>query len=242
MKTKIMKYIGIGMFLAVFALGLKAYLCFIPAREMYERNISDEIITTKIETIQKNPNYTTLDKLPNIYKSALLSAEDKRFYSHNGFDLLATCRALFNDIRTMSFKEGGSTITQQIAKNEFFTQEKQISRKIAEVMAAWDLERLYTKDELLEVYINSIYYGNGYYGVYDAAQGYFGKTPDKLTDAECVMFVGIPNAPSAYAPTANPKLTLKREKIVIKKMIENKAITKEYGDYLLSISDRILSD
>lgn len=98
----------------------------------------------------------------------------------------------------MDFVEGGSTITQQIAKNEYFTQEKKITRKIAEVFMAYEIEKNYSKDEILELYINTIYFGNGYYNIKDACKGYFGKSPNEMTAGECIMLAGIPNAPSVY--------------------------------------------
>lgn len=102
--------------------------------------------------------------------------------------------------------EGGSTITQQLAKNLCFTQEKLLTRKVAEVFAAFALEREYSKEEILELYVNSIYFGNGYYSVREASIGYFQKEPSRMTPSECTMLAGIPNAPSAYALTASPEL------------------------------------
>lgn len=111
--------------------------------------------------IQAKEDYTTLDQLPKDYIDAVLAVEDKRFYKHPGIDPLAICRALYNDIRAGSYVEGGSTITQQLAKNQFFTQDKKISRKVAEMFMAFEIEKVYDKDTILELYLNSIYFGNG---------------------------------------------------------------------------------
>ena len=133
----------------------------------------------------------------------------------------------------MSFVEGGSTITQQIAKNEYFTQEKKITRKIAEVFMAFEIEKNYNKDEILEMYINTLYFGNGYYNIKDAAKGYFEKDLDELTDGEWIMLAGIPNAPSVYAPNVNPDLAKQRQKQVIEKMIKYEYLTENEADKIL---------
>ena len=169
-----------------------------------------------------------------MYKKAVVAVEDHRFYKHFGIDIIAIGRATFNDLRAFSFVEGGSTITQQLAKNQYFTQEKKITRKIAETMLAFKLEKEYEKDEILELYINTIYFGNGYYGIKEASMGYFGKLPKDLTDSECIMLAGIPNAPSVYALTENPDLAKQRQKQVIAKMIRHKALTEEEAKNILN--------
>ncbi len=143
---------------------------------MYKEAIQEMPIQEKVEEIRQKENYTKLSELPQIYINAVISVEDHRFYEHNGIDVIAIGRAIINDIKAMSFVEGGSTITQQIAKNEYFTQEKKITRKVAEVFVAFELEKQYTKNEILELYINTIYFGNGYYNIKDVAKGYFGKS------------------------------------------------------------------
>ena len=136
---------------------------------MYKNAIEEIPLQEKVKEIQSKENYVKLQELPQIYLDAVISVEDHRFYKHGGIDIIAIGRALFNDIKAMSFVEGGSTITQQIAKNEYFTQEKKITRKIAEVFMAFEIEKNYNKDEILELYINTIYFGNGYYNIKDAA-------------------------------------------------------------------------
>ena len=187
---------------------------------MYKEAIEETSLEEKVTQIRTKENYTTLSELPQIYLNAVISVEDHRFYTHPGIDIIAIGRALINDIKAMSFVEGGSTITQQIAKNEYFTQEKNISRKVAEVFMAFEIEKYYDKDEILELYINTIYFGNGYYNIKDAAKGYFGKELDELTDGEWIMLAGIPNAPSVYNPKVNPDLAKQRQKQVIDKMVE----------------------
>ena len=112
-----------------------------------------------------------------MYINAVISVEDHRFYKHPGIDIISIGRAVINDIKAMSFVEGGSTITQQLAKNIYFTQEKKIERKIAEVFMAFDIEKKYDKNEILELYVNTSYFGDGYYTVKEASRGYFAKEP-----------------------------------------------------------------
>lgn len=114
--------------------------------------------------------------------------------------------------------EGGSTITQQLAKNMYFSQDKDLVRKAAEVFVALDLERNYSKEEIFELYVNAIYFGDGYYDVASASEGYFGKTPEEMSDYECTLLAGIPNAPSVYSPTKNPALAAKRQLKVVERM------------------------
>ena len=128
-------------------------------------------------------------------------------------------RAAFNYLKAMAFVEGGSTVTQQLAKNLYFSQEKELTRKVAEVFMAFNLEKNYSKEEILELYVNSIYFGNGYYSVAEASEGYFGKAPSEMTEYESTLLAGIPNAPSVYALTANPDLAAQRQRQVVDRMV-----------------------
>ena len=165
--------------------------------------------------------------------AAHLCAEDRRFYEHGGFDVISTARAALANLRTGTLAEGGSTLTQQLAKNLYFTQEKKFTRKVAELFTAWALEANYTKDEILELYINVIYYGDGCTGITAAAQHYFGKAPSELTDYECTLLAGVPNAPSIYAPTANPELCAQRQRRVLDSMVEAGYLTQAQADAVL---------
>ena len=171
------------------------------------RQVTEEVpLSEKVAEIRANPHYTALDDLPQIYKEAVVAVEDSRFYQHGGFDIISTARAFFINLREGELAEGGSTISQQLAKNMYFTQEKKFLRKAAELFVAFELERDYSKDEILELYLNTIYFGSGYYCVYDAAEGYFGKEPSQMTDYESTLLAGIPNAPSVYSLTNSPEL------------------------------------
>lgn len=201
--------------------------------DIYKNAIEQVPLEQKVESIKSKKNYTDIEEVPQIYKNAVISVEDHRFYTHNGIDIIAIGRATINDIKAMEFVEGGSTITQQLSKNIYFTQEKKITRKIAEVFMAFEIEKNYEKDEILELYINTSYFGNGYYTLKEAAKGYFDKSLNEMSDSELILLAGIPNAPSVYAPTVNPGLAKQRQKQVINKMIE-------YGYLSTTQADKIL--
>ena len=184
---------------------------------MYSNALREMSLSDKVAEIRSRDTYTTLEELPEIYLRAVIAVEDHRFYRHKGIDIIAIGRALWTDIKAMSFVEGGSTITQQLAKNMYFTQDKDIRRKVAEMFMAFHIEKNFDKDDILELYVNTIYFGNGYYCVRDASLGYFGKLPKDMTDYESTLLAGIPNAPSIYALTNNPELANERQQQVLKK-------------------------
>ena len=140
---------------------------------MYKDAIEATSIEEKVLEIRTKENYTEFSELPQMYVNAVISVEDKRFYQHNGIDILAIGRAAINDIKAMAYVEGGSTITQQLAKNMYFTQEKKMERKIAEVFMAWEIEDNYSKEDIFELYVNSIFFGDGYYTVKEACKRIF---------------------------------------------------------------------
>ena len=201
---------------------------------MYKEAIAEETIESKFSKIQSMDNFTKVNEVPDIFIKAVVAVEDKRFYEHNGVDLLSIGRAIVTNIKTFDLTEGGSTITQQIAKNLYFTQAKHFSRKVAEVYVALDIEKNYSKDEILEIYINTNFYGSGYYGIYDAAEGYYEKEPSELTDYEATLLAGVPNAPSVYSPRVNLSLAEQRQSVVLEKMVESGYITQEKADKIES--------
>ena len=141
--------------------------------------------------------------------------------------------SLEQDIRVMKPEQGGSTITQQLVKNMYYDQNKTFARKAAEAWTALYVERQLSKEEILELYINTIYFGDGYYGLKEASLGYFGKEPQELTDSEAVLLAGIPNAPSAYAPSRHADLALQREKQVLAAMVKYGYLEQSETDSLL---------
>ena len=171
----------------------------------------------------------TIDKTPKNLQHAFLAAEDIRFYEHGGIDFRGIGRAIYTYIRWGEV-QGGSTITQQLAKNYFLTQEQTLSRKLHEAFIALQIEQKYTKNEILEMYMNQIYFGQGAYGVETAANTYFGKHVQDLDLAQCAMIAGIPKSPNYYSPLSNPKAAKERQKTVLEQMAKYGFITKEQAD------------
>lgn len=203
--------------------------------DLYKKAIEEESIQDKVAQIrQEKDNFTEIEDLPQNYIDAVIAVEDRRFYEHNGIDIISIGRAVVKNISKFKLVEGGSTITQQLAKNTYFTQKKELTRKIAEVFMAFEYEKNCTKDEIFELYVNTSYFGDGYYCVADASEGYFDKKPIDMNLYECTLLAGIPNAPSVYAPTKNPELAKQRQAQVIKKMLKYNYLTKEEADNILS--------
>lgn len=230
----LLKLVSSALCIVLCAVVIAGVIFGVQGYNMYRDAVNEESISDRVDEIQKGENYVTFDQLPSIYVDAVISVEDHRFWEHGGIDLIAILRAAVNDIKAMDYVEGGSTITQQIAKNMLFTQEKEFQRKFAEVFAAFEIESLYDKEEIFEIYVNTIYFGSGYYGIYDAAMGYFGKEPKDLTDAEAVMLAGLPNAPSNYSPNVSPELAVERMEQVLESMVENKLIDQAIADELVN--------
>lgn len=201
--------------------------------DKYQQALADRPLTDVLEELQGKENYTQYEKVPEIYYKALVAVEDRRFYKHNGFDIIGSFRAIYNDIKAWELLEGGSTISQQLAKNLYFPQDNTLQRKIAEIFMAMKIEREYEKEDVLEFYVNGIYYGSGYYSIYDASKGYFGKEPKDMSDYECTLLVGIPNAPSVYSLDVRPDLAEQRQKKVVECMVDVEYITEDEGNNIL---------
>ena len=226
------KFVAVALSIAV-VLSIIAGLWFgIKGYNMYRDAVNETPFSEKFGEIQNAGNFTEFDELPEIYVKAVVAVEDERFWTHHGVDGIAICRAVFNDIKTLSLREGGSTITQQLMKNEYFTQDKKFERKFAEIFAALKVEKEYDKREIFELYVNTIYFGRGLYGIHDAAMGYFGKTPSELTDYEAVMLAGIPNAPSVY--DTDQELDKQRMRQVLDRMVECGVISETESDQIFS--------
>ena len=200
---------------------------------MYRSKVAEQSIEDRIEKVRQDADYTQLVDVPEIFIDAIISVEDSRFYKHSGVDIVALMRAMTANIRQKEFVQGGSTISQQFAKNLLFSHDQNLSRKIAELFATNYIEKNYEKDEILEAYINVIYYGDGYYNIREASLGYFGVLPCDLTPYQATMLAGIPNAPSVYAPTKNIDLAQKRQDKVLDRMVESGAITLDEMNEIL---------
>lgn len=165
------------------------------------------------------------EEIPEHLKKAVVATEDRRFYEHGAVDPIGVVRAAFINYTSGETLEGGSTISQQTVKNLFLSHERTMMRKLEELVLAVELERSYTKDQILGLYLNTIYFGHGAYGLREAAQTYFHKEPKNLSLAECAMLAGLPQAPSAYDPISHPEEGLKRMGIVIGLMASEGYIT-----------------
>ena len=188
--------------------------------DFYKEALAEMPLETAIQNLKEKENYTEFADIPEIYFQAVVAVEDRRFYMHKGVDFIGTARAIYIDLKTKDLREGGSTISQQLAKNIYFPLDYTLKRKIAEIFMACKIEHEYSKENILEYYANIIYFGSGYYCIYDAAEGYFGKTPGNMTPDECTLLAGIPNAPSLYSPKVNMELARKRQDKVIRSMID----------------------
>ena len=194
---------------------------------MYKQALEKISVKDKLEELRAKENYTKFEDLPEFYVDAVVAVEDRRFYEHGALDYIGIARAIWTNIKSFELREGGSSITQQVAKNVYFTQEKTALRKIAEVFMAFEIERNCDKDTILEMYVNTSYFGSGYDGIKEAANGYYDKEPIDMDKYECTMMAGVPNAPSVYAPTKNPDLASQRQRQVLEKMVRYEYITEE---------------
>ena len=172
----------------------------------------------------------SLNDVPEHLKQAVISIEDRRFYKHAGLDVIRNFGALANDLRTRSLSQGASTITQQLARTLFLSLEKKFSRKFAEMFLALQIERRYTKDEILELYLNQIPFGPGIYGVGAAAEIYLGKKVSELTVVESALLAGLPRWPAGYSPFNHPERAIKRRNAVLKTMLRDGHLSPEEYD------------
>jgi penicillin-binding protein 1A len=161
-----------------------------------------------------------LDQIPQRLRQAFVAAEDSRFYQHRGIDLVGIARAFFKNLEAGTIVQGGSTITQQVTKSFLLTPERSYSRKIKEAILAYRIDRVFSKDEILYLYLNQIYLGHGAYGVAAAAENYFDKPVADLSLAECAMLAGLPQAPSRYSPFSHPERARQRQRYVLNRMVE----------------------
>ena len=180
----------------------------------------------------------SLNSLHDYTKNAFIAIEDKRFYSHNGIDLRGIVRATINNLKAFSYKEGASTITQQLIKNTHLSSDKTINRKLKEFKLALLIEQKYNKDQILEMYLNQIYFGNNAYGIESASKKFFNKSASDLTLNESALLAGIIKAPKYYSPFTNFKNAIERKNVVLKNMLEQNYITND--DYNNAINETLI--
>ena len=185
---------------------------------------------------ERNIRYLTSEEIPQTVKDAFVSIEDKRFYKHNGVDVFALTRAVVKLIDKDAITQGGSTITQQLSRNVFLSHEVSWQRKVKEMFISWELEKVYTKDQILEFYVNNIFYANNCYGIESASQKYFGKTISECSISEVAFLCAIPNSPSRFDPLDHKENTLTRRDVILEAMYKNNKITeREYKDALAEV-------
>ncbi|MGL4737142.1 MAG: transglycosylase domain-containing protein [Cellulosilyticaceae bacterium] len=181
----------------------------------YQQTIAESPITAVIEEVKADPDYVTLEEINTTFLDAVVAVEDHRFYEHGAVDMIAIIRAFARNLIEGEVVQGGSTITQQLAKNLFLSSDQTLVRKLEEVVFAYELEKDFTKEEILELYVNVIYYGDGYTGIQEASRGYFGKPASALTYEEATLLAGLPQAPSRYALSNHYDKAVKRQAQVI---------------------------
>jgi penicillin-binding protein 1A len=207
---------------------IEGYNPVVPTK-IYDTN--GEVIDILYKEIRET---ATIEEMPNSLKNAYVAIEDRRFYSHHGFDVLGMGRAMIVNIVTMSKAQGASSITQQLAKNAFLTNEKRLMRKVKEAIITVQLERGYTKDEILEKYMNEIYFGSGAYGVKTAARAFYGKSVENINTAEAALLAGVPNRPNKYNPRRHLNNAVIRGKLVLSQMKKYNLIDEEEYENALS--------
>lgn len=214
----------------------------IPQLKNYNRNIVTQVYSSDNHLIKTFQTFhyeeVSIKEIPQYLKDAVISTEDKNFYSHDGYDIWGICRSMIVNLVNKKATQGASTITQQLARILFLSNEKTITRKIKEIQVAARIEKTISKDKILEMYLNNVYLGSGAYGVGAAASTYFNKNLSELTLAECALIAGLPQAPSVYSPYKNIKLAEKRRNKVLRRMYIMKTIDKE--QYQNAIKEKIV--
>lgn len=193
----------------------------------YQNLISEAPLETVVENIRDNPNFVSLKEMDDDFINAILAVEDPTFYSHDGVVLSNIMEAVFTNLREKDLVMGGSTITQQLSKNIYLDQKKTFQRKIAELFFVHDIESQYSKSEILELYLNVIYFGDGYYGIKEACNGYFNVEPKDLTIAQATLLAGLPQAPAIYQLSDGMQFAKKRQLVVLQAMEEQNLLSNK---------------
>ncbi|SCK04592.1 Monofunctional glycosyltransferase [uncultured Clostridium sp.] len=181
----------------------------------YKQAIGDISLADKISEVMRSENYVKIDDISETFKDAIVAIEDIRFYDHGAVEFKSLLRAVLVNLKEKELLQGGSTITQQVAKNLYFDNDQNFIKKIAEMFLAFDLEENYSKNDILEIYVNIIYYGDNNYGIKEASNNYFGTEPIDLDYDQSTLLAGLPQAPSAYALGEHYEAAKERQKQVI---------------------------
>lgn len=237
MKRFLKKIVLLALTLGIIASGVTVSLGYLEYRNV----ISEKSIESSVQFIQSSKNYVNYDAINPIFFEAVIATEDSRYWTRESvLDFEALGRAVYRNIKNFKLLEGGSTIPQQLAKNLYFDHSASLTRKVSEWFVARDVLNKYNKKEIVAMYVNINYYGDGYYGIYDASVGYFNKPPHLLSDGQATLLAGLPQAPSVYQLSTNFEGAKKRQHHVLSRMVsvgfidevEMEKIFKEdiYGD------------
>ena len=200
MKSKRWKLFWLILVIALSVVAVKVAPIIKLGYQMYHEAIDTKPLQEKVAEIQLDDTYAHLDEISPFFISQVIESEDRRFYDHKGINLSSTARAFLKNIETGTTTEGGSSITQQLAKNMYFSFEKRYERKVAELFVAFDIEKAYSKNEILELYCNIAYFGEGCYGIKEATEYYYGIEPDALTYEQAEILVKTLKSPNIYNP------------------------------------------
>lgn len=199
---RLLHFVGVVMILLTLTGTLIIGHYVISGYRMYQDAVFVQSVEEKVNEIRLTEGYIAFDEISEEFLDELIYREDRNFYRHSGIDLMAVMRAAWHDLQEGRYVEGGSTITQQLAKNLYFTGEKQLERKVAELFVAFDLEQTFTKEEILELYCNVVYFGEGCYGIDEAARHYYGVSADELDEEQAQALVYTLKCPGYYNPNA----------------------------------------
>ncbi len=201
----------------------------------YSYVMNDIGLEKTVEEVMNKSTYVGVDEISDTFLEAVISTEDKRFYQHAGIDYISIGRAVLIDIKELSFKTGGSTITQQLAKNLFLSFDKTLERKITEYFLAQKIEELYDKDTILALYVNVINYGDDCFGVSDASYHYFDKSPLDLEISESVLLAGLPQSPANLSLTKYYDRAVVRSEVVLQSMVNNDILNENEAIQIIAI-------
>lgn len=199
----------------------------------YRSAIREISLDDKVENMRSDPDYITIEDISDDLLKATVSIEDHRFYSHNGVDHQSLARAFVNNICAREIVEGGSTITQQLAKNLYFNYQPSYIRKVSEIFVAYDLEHKFSKDEILELYVNVINYGDGHMGIQEASKGYFNKLPKELNLDEASLLAGLPQSPMSFQLSNHEDDARERQKAVLSAMLRDGEVSQSVMESII---------
>ncbi|MGG0757422.1 transglycosylase domain-containing protein [Brevibacillus laterosporus] len=236
-RTRVPKWLVILLIAALFLQVIAYFIVTIAGTYLIDQQILTKTVGS---SLGGQGTYVATDEMPAYLKDAFIAIEDHRFYYHKGIDYIAFGRALWINTMSESKRQGGSTISMQLARNLFLTNEKTYTRKVKEALIAMNLERQFSKDEIVEMYLNNIYFGHGKYGIEAAAQHYFGKTVrlhdpklKTINESEAAMLAALPKAPENYSPIKYPDKAMTRQHVVLSRMKKLGYITdKQEQDFL----------